>query len=521
MKKFTGYDAEVKKSFDDEGTTIKQIIQSVKGHRNIATTRASLERGNTYRLFFDLAERNLWQHFMENRDPVNTLEERQRIFSRTCGLASALAHLHEDLKLYSTNIPLHCYHLDLKPQNILVFGTGDDQIWKISDFGMSQIKQIHPKETQDEVKHHLLDRIFQSTKPNEEPSSGVDNSRYGGTYAAPEAKEKSDTVTRKSDVWSLGCVITLVITYLHDKSRGIKQFGRLRASDRSQDWFFDLKAYKASSDDSGILHSSVLEWFETLTREASRRGQQEAKAITNTVDLLRNKIFVRNEENRFSAKQVEKELETLVHSFKQPMPIPNTPIQPPSKRPVRILEILKILKIKLLSCFRGLPEIASPHGPWQLHIPHLSKRSTFSADGRFLGVANNDVMTIQPIVSIREGQEGSSFRSQEDKPWADFSIGLEYLCSALNSEYFEVSFGSRTQHAHADCYQFVYLHISTEEDIERFDIDTKVKCRIRRVVLSPDDQIAAFLLEDTRHGNESSRVAIYRTQDLLDGSTSR
>ena len=453
MKQFTGYNAEVKKSFDDEGTTIKQIIQSVRGHRNIATTRASLEWGNTYSLFFDLAERNLWQHFMEDRDPVKTLEERQRVFSRICGLAGALAHLHEGLKLHRTNEPLQCYHLDLKPQNILVFGTGDDQIWKISDFGMSQIKQTQPMESQHEPKHHLLDRIFQSTKPSDDPSSGVDNSRYGGTYAAPEAKEKSDTVTRKSDVWSLGCVITLLITYLHAQSQGIKQFEKFRASDRPQDWFFDPEAWKTGSDNSGILHSSVVEWFEILIKGASRRGQQEAKTIVNTVDLLKDQIFLRDEENRLSAKKVEEKLETLAYSFKEQIHSQDTPTQRKSKghRSIRGLKLLHHLKVPA--------KIASPHGPWQLNGPHLSKRSRFSADGRHLGIASNDVMKIQPVASIREGQVGRSFKSQEDRPWADFSIGSEYLCAALNSEYFEVVFGSQSQYA-KHLLTFISLHVS-------------------------------------------------------------
>lgn len=76
-------------------------------------------------------------------------------------------------------------------------------------------------------------------------------------------------------------------------------------------------------------------------------------------------------------------------------------------------------------------------------------------------------------------------------------------------------------HAYADYYQFTYLFLSTEEDIDRFDRDTKVRSRIRRVVVSPDDQITTFVLEDSRHGNKNSRVAMYRTQDILGGSNSR
>ena len=333
---------------------------------------------------------------------------------------------------------LQCYHLDLKPQNILVFGTGDDQIWKLSNFGMSQIKQIQPRESQHESKHHLLDRIFQSTKPEDDPSSGVDNSRYGGTYAAPEAKEKSETVTRKSDVWSLGCVITLVNTYLHDQSQGIKQFQSRRASNRSQDWFFDPEALTTGSDNSDILHSSVVSWFETLRRGASGRGEQEARSITSTLDLLRNKIFLLDEEKRLSAKQLEDELGTLEYSFTKQIPISKSPTQQSCTRRRKIPGIDSIFHRK------GSPKSASPYRSWQFNIPHLSKRSRFSADGRYLGVASNNVLEIQSIASIQGGQVGTSFTSQEDRPWADFSIGSKYLCAALNSEYFEVIFCSQS-----------------------------------------------------------------------------
>ena len=76
-------------------------------------------------------------------------------------------------------------------------------------------------------------------------------------------------------------------------------------------------------------------------------------------------------------------------------------------------------------------------------------------------------------------------------------------------------------HLYADCNQFVYLYLSPEKSVGRFDIDTKVRCQIRRVIVSPNDLITVFVLEDPRHGYNKSRVAIYRTKDLLGGSSSR
>lgn len=160
MKEFIGYNAEARKSFQAEGATIKQVIQSAKSHESIATTKASLEWGNTYSLFFDLAKCNLWEYYMEDADTLKSLEDKQIVFSQSIGLAGALAYLHHDLYLASSNEQLQCYHLDLKPQNILVFETSGKQIWKISDFGMSQIKHIPGNRSGSEAHVSFLDKIF-------------------------------------------------------------------------------------------------------------------------------------------------------------------------------------------------------------------------------------------------------------------------------------------------------------------------------------------------------------------------
>ncbi len=445
MKEYIGYDAEAKKSFVAEGTTIKQFIQCAKSHDNIATTKASLEWGNTYSLFFDLAKCNLWEYFMDDAGTVNTLVEKQRVFGRTIGLAGALTYLHEELYLDSTNEQLQCYHLDLKPQNILVFGTSGTEIWKISDFGISQIKRISPNKSHGESEHHIsfLDKIFTSKTPDDDPSSGVDNSRYGGTYAAPEAKEKSDTVTRKSDVWSLACIITLVLTFLHNRSRGIVQFQKSRARDRSHDWFFDSKSLKAGSEAKEILHVSVSTWLDILNDEALRRDKSEAKATMMATEMLKNSMFLRDQESRFSAKEVEKELRFIQSSFSE---LPESPPGSPPESP-------PIPNTTKSSWRDWRPPFPTPHFPRphrgrhkndipqrlsSFDIPDDCMGCRFSADGKYLCTASNGVMAIKPISGIQQGQKGSPFPSPKDKKWADFSLGSKYLCAALDSEDFEV-----------------------------------------------------------------------------------
>ena len=435
MKEYIGYDAEAKKSFTKEGTTIRQFIQSVKTHDNIATTRASLEWGNTYRLFFDLAKCNLWEYFEQYGDTIRTLEDKQSVFGQTIGLAGALAYLHDDLYLASTNEQLQCYHLDLKPQNILVFERSGKRIWKISDFGISQIKRIPINQSTSEHHVSFLDNIFKLKEPDKDPSSGVDNSRYGGTYAAPEAKEKSDTVTRKSDVWSLGCVITLVLTFLHNPSQGIDQFQKARARDRSHDWFFDSKALKSGSENREILHVSVSTWLDKLNGEVLKTDESEAKAMKMATDLLRNRIFLKDQEKRHSAKSVERELRFIQSSFTELIKSPETPITPTKKVwPLGVPDWIHFPK--------GSHKLVKPQQSWPFDILHTRQKCNFSVDGEYLCIASNDFIAVKPVLGIKQRQVSqqtdTSLASPKGKKWADFSTGSKYLCAALDSDYFGV-----------------------------------------------------------------------------------
>ena len=438
MKEYTGYDAEAKKSFTQEGTTIKQFIQSVKSHDNIATTKASLEWGNTYSLFFDLAKYNLWEYFEKEADTIKTPEDKRKVFGQTIGLAGALAYLHDELYLASTNEQLQCYHLDLKPQNILVFETKGEYIWKISDFGISQIKRVAVNRPASEHHVSFLDKIFQSKKPDEDPSSGVDNSRYGGTYAAPEAREKSDTVTRKSDVWSLGCVITLVLTFLHNPSHGIGQFQKARGRDRSHDWFFDSKALRPGSENKEILHFSVSNWLDKLNEEQGR-DSSEANATRIATELLKQKIFLRDQEKRLSAKKVENELKSIQSSFteREKVPVEQTN-SPATDSPSRLRDWIH----HHIHHFQRSRTNTDPQQPsWLFDTPHAPHKCKFSADGKYLCVTSNDNIVIKPVLGIQQRQASQAdmpFASPKDRQWANFGVGSKYLCAALDSENFEV-----------------------------------------------------------------------------------
>lgn len=75
--------------------------------------------------------------------------------------------------------------------------------------------------------------------------------------------------------------------------------------------------------------------------------------------------------------------------------------------------------------------------------------------------------------------------------------------------------------AYANFFQFLYLPPSREENVDRCHGSPNVKCRILKVIISPDDQITAFVLEDFQRGTQTWRVALYHTHELLGLPTSK
>lgn len=198
-----------------------------------------------------------------------------------------------------------------------------------------------------------MDKIFQSKKPDDDPSSGVDNSRYGGPYAAPEAKEESGNVTRKTDVWSLACVIPLVLTFLHNGSKRIIKLQESRGRDRSHDWFFDSKALKSGSANKETLHASVSIWLDTLNEESLRKDKTEVEATRMATELLRDRMFLWDQEKRFSAKDVE---------------IESRKFNPLSQNYLKV-QLNRLHPKCELRCPYPYPSLIIPEKPAILHIP--------------------------------------------------------------------------------------------------------------------------------------------------------
>ena len=381
----------------------------------------------------------MWDYFKDPSISITTLEQKQKVFGRTIGLAGALAYLHDELFVASTGEQLCCYHLDLKPHNILVFEDRDNSVtWKVSDFGISQIKRIPASRTslEPDDRTSFLNKVFKPDVSGADPSSGVANPRDAGTYTAPEARHKTKRVTRASDVWSLGCVITLVLSFLENQRTGIEEFGDARMKDREDDLFYDSFPNRFGTEPKPSLRLSVPVWLTKLTENAKRRNSSEGEALRLASNLVRRQMLLPDPIGRSSAKNVEQELRSIHSCFAGAQTTSPAQSQQPLMIAKPLLNPSRLSRLKRV--VHGHRSELKSFEFWHFRLPESTRGCKFSHDGRYLGMDSGNTITTLDTSEIRHGTPGVVHASGTEEQWSDFSLGSQYLCAAVDAPYFQV-----------------------------------------------------------------------------------
>jgi serine/threonine protein kinase len=179
------------------------ILKTLK-HPNIIELLGSYTYREMHNLIFPAIHGGDLARLLSETDRRSEFQMDQKFFIALSELSSAIKQLHYatmeglDLKL------IGCHH-DLKPGNILV----SNSTFILADFGLSRFKdEAEPSKTP-----------FQEGR---------------GEYLAPECEDLSGdftkhSVQRSSDIWSFGCVIVEVLTYLLLGAERLTQFKENRA----------------------------------------------------------------------------------------------------------------------------------------------------------------------------------------------------------------------------------------------------------------------------------------------------
>ncbi|KAF2825835.1 kinase-like protein [Ophiobolus disseminans] len=346
------------RAHEQERDVLREIVRNAKKHNNIMKSLGSLENGMTYSVFMPLANCDLKQYMESHPIPPRSPNSKALFVQCAIGLAGAIVYLHEELEspMYER---LSCFHMDLKPQNILVVidpSTGLEQ-WKLSDFNMSRVK-LRPNSLNEQSalgehftfgdKIYEINKLFKRRIPDAGDTSISDYTigrRGAGTYLSPEACIEDFPVHAESDTWSLGCVVSVIFSYLYRGQSAVTEFADSR-SKKGQDTFYvfsDAKGPPKLGD--ARVNDAVKRWHKQLLMETKRRDPQEGAIYENILDFLSRRVLVIEPRKRreITAADIREQLIVAFKAFRSMASIPGIPPSHPksSKSRFRMLEFSK------------------------------------------------------------------------------------------------------------------------------------------------------------------------------------
>ncbi|KAK4221300.1 kinase-like domain-containing protein [Podospora fimiseda] len=167
-------------------------------HPNIVQLYCAYIYQDEYNLIFAPANGGSLADLLNGKLDTNVSEDLQ-VPLALAGLADAVDAMHNFMS-DTLSVTLSGCHHDLAPRNILIH----EKTFLLADFGLSSFQQQHTEEDSSTA------------------FKGVD-----GSYAAPEFHTLRDghiQVRRASDIWSFGCILAEVLTYMVKGSDGVDKF---------------------------------------------------------------------------------------------------------------------------------------------------------------------------------------------------------------------------------------------------------------------------------------------------------
>jgi serine/threonine protein kinase len=175
-------------------------------------------------------------------------------FDAMLGIASGLTYIHREIDGRVG------YHRDIKPGNLLLFRKEEKgPVWKICDFGSSNLKPTGDTGTKNTVTSHYWAPIEFF-----EDRNGEDGQTHG----------------RSHDIFSLGCVFLYLVTIVHcgRGDGGIPKFESLRNKGESNTGVLRNVAERGAFCKS---MKAVHKWIETLQTESQSYEDKTILALIN------------------------------------------------------------------------------------------------------------------------------------------------------------------------------------------------------------------------------------------------
>lgn len=175
------------------------ILRLLK-HPNIVELLGSYTYRGKHNFIFPLARGGTLADLLKSARPP-AFQSDENLILALSGLCSAVRATHYLFAEDDTLTRIGCHH-DLKPHNVLV----DDATFLLADFGLSRFKKVME-------------------------GSATFYKYVGGCYVAPECEDfsasdetKAQTISRPSDIWSIGCIMMETLVYMKSGAVGVQDF---------------------------------------------------------------------------------------------------------------------------------------------------------------------------------------------------------------------------------------------------------------------------------------------------------
>ena len=212
------------------------------------------------------------------------------------GLTSALFTIHQELTLDGNKV--FGLHGDIKASNILFHRSSASDAYpgvlKLADFSTGLLMS-----NQESIDHYLRRGMY-------------------GTHQAPECYLELES-SRKSDIWSLGCLFLEFIVWLHGGSLGLDDFCNTRMQldngygfEFTNDYFFEL-ATPREEQTSGVRSIAGLN-AGVKNSISSLRVLVQEPALATLLDIIETNLLQVEPSRRWDANSLFTALEQLVSS---------------------------------------------------------------------------------------------------------------------------------------------------------------------------------------------------------------
>lgn len=257
--------------------TALELIDKLN-HPHLIHIKQTYQLGERFNILFPYAKANLQDYLRKEQAPRNRQVSKNPMWEQVLGITEALSKM-INFQDPDDNRGLKGYHLDLKPQNVLVFierapGRPSKEVFRISDFGQSEFIDVGNSGTT-------------STLIGANGTDAYAPPEYYGIGASPVY-----------DVWSLGIIVLEILAFairgtdgLIHESTGLDKARETKGSEYHNSRFFSGRGQSA------LVKQEILTWLDDLVEDLVLQDVEREQFVKPLVKLIREMLNP-NYENR-------------------------------------------------------------------------------------------------------------------------------------------------------------------------------------------------------------------------------